>query len=52
VLLLLCSVVGKTAVSSVDGTKLAAVTEEAVDVYDTATGKKVGGRSLLRYPFT
>lgn len=50
-----CSVAAKAAVSSADGTKLAAVTEEGVDVYETATGKKVsrepaaeGGRPVLQ----
>lgn len=36
-----CSVPAKTAVPSADGTKLAAVTEEGVAVYETATGAKV-----------
>lgn len=36
------SVAAKAAISSADGTKLAAVTEESVDVYNTASGSKVG----------
>jgi hypothetical protein len=35
------SVPGKAAVSSPDGTKVAAVTEEGVDVYDRASGRKM-----------
>jgi hypothetical protein len=38
-----CRVAAKAAVSSADGTKLAAVTEEGVDVYATADGRKVCG---------
>lgn len=36
-----CSVPAKAAVSSADGTKLAAVTDEGVDVYATADSSKV-----------
>jgi hypothetical protein len=36
-----CSVPAKAAVSSADGTKLAAVTEEGVDVYAAADSSKV-----------
>lgn len=42
-----CSVAAKAAVSSADGTKLAAVTEEGVDVYATADGSKVRGSKAL-----
>lgn len=43
-----CSVAAKAAVNSADGTKLAAVTEEGVDVYTTATGSKVRSSGLQR----